>query len=58
MSRNTILAIVAVVLLVLAAFFIYRASRPPVQPLTPEEMEALKKPGPLSPQGGGATGSE
>ncbi len=58
MDRRVVLGLVAVVLLVIAAFLIYRASRPPVRPLTPEERQALQKPGPLSPQGGGPVSSQ
>ncbi|MFA0733228.1 MAG: hypothetical protein LKKZDAJK_001364 [Candidatus Fervidibacter sp.] len=53
--RNAILAVVAVLLLVVAGFLIYRATRPPVASVSPEEMKLLTKPGgPASPVGGGA----
>ncbi len=51
--RNAVLAIVAVLLLVVAGFIIYRATRPPVASVSPEEMKLLKQPGgPASPVGG------
>lgn len=56
MSRNLVIGAIAVVLILLAALIIYRASRPPVKPLTPEEWEILKRPGPASPVGGGVGG--
>jgi uncharacterized membrane protein len=54
--RNTVLAIVAVLLLLVAGFIIYRATRPPVALVSPEEMKImLTQPGgPASPVGGGA----
>jgi hypothetical protein len=53
--RNTVLAIVAVLLLLVAGFIIYRATRPPVASVSPEEMKLLTQPGgPASPVGGGA----
>jgi hypothetical protein len=53
--RNTVLAIVAVLLLLVAGFIIYRATRPPVALVSPEEMKMLTQPGgPASPVGGGA----
>ncbi|MFA0760497.1 MAG: hypothetical protein HZLCBSQH_000591 [Candidatus Fervidibacterota bacterium] len=53
--RNAILAVVAVLLLVVAGFLIYRATRPPVASVSPEEMKLLTKPGgPAGPVGGGA----
>jgi hypothetical protein len=53
--RNTALAIVAVLLLLVAGFIIYRATRPPVASVSPEEMKLLTQPGgPDSPVGGGA----
>jgi uncharacterized membrane protein len=53
--RNTVLAIVAVLLLLVAGFIIYRATRPPVASVSPEEMKMLTQPGgPASPVGGGA----
>ncbi|MFA0759574.1 MAG: hypothetical protein NOOUEUKL_002254 [Candidatus Fervidibacter sp.] len=51
--RNTILVVVAVLLLLVAGFFIYRATRPPVASVSPEEMKLLTQPGgPASPVGG------
>jgi hypothetical protein len=53
--RNTVLAIVAVLLLLVAGFIIYRATRLPVALVSPEEMKMLTQPGgPASPVGGGA----
>jgi len=52
--RNAVLAIVAALLLVVAGFLIYRATRPPVASVNPEEMKLLTKPGgPAGPVGGG-----
>ncbi len=52
--RNTVLAVVAVLLLLVAGFIIYRTTRPPVASVSPEEMKLLTQPGgPASPVGGG-----
>lgn len=55
--RNMVLVILVITVLLVAVLAIYKATRPPVASVSPEEMKLLTQPGgPASPVGGAAGG--
>lgn len=56
MGRQGVLIALVIIVVIVAGLIIYRSTRPPVKPLTPEEVEVLKQPGPASPIGGAVGG--